>query len=66
MGGIRRSKKRKIAGLEMKATTLTLTSEAREMLDRMAGPESLSNTADKIIKYVYRKKERKHESQQVC
>lgn len=63
MGGMRFSKKRKIAGLELKALTVKITPEAREKLDRMAGPESLASTVDKLIVHEYRRRERKLLSQ---
>lgn len=66
MGGIRRSKKRKIAGLVMKPLTIKVTPEAREKLDKMAGPESLAYTVEQLIEREYRRRERRMESQQVA
>lgn len=65
MGGMRFSKKRKIAGISMKAKTLNLSDEAWEKLDKMAGPESLASTTEELIKREYLRRERKMLSQQV-
>jgi hypothetical protein len=62
MGGVRRSKKRKIAGLAMKPLCIKVTPEAREKLDRMAGPESLAYTVEKLIEREYHRRERKMQS----
>ena len=64
MGGMRFSKKRKIAGLRMKPLTLQITEEAREKLDRIAGPESLAATVEELVVREYRRRE-KRLSQQV-
>jgi hypothetical protein len=64
MGGMRFSKKRKIAGLIMKPVTLKITQEAREKLDKIAGPESLAATVEELVVREYRRRERKL-SQQV-
>lgn len=56
---MRFSKKRKIAGLRMKAVCVAVTEEARAKLDKIAGPASLAETVEKLIEREYSRRERR-------
>lgn len=52
------SRKRKLA-TDMKAVNVVVTNEARYMLDRIAGLESLGATVEELIVREYRRREKK-------
>lgn len=63
---MRSSKKRKIAGVELKGLTLQLPKPVYEKLSQLAGAESLASTVERMTEYLYSRALRKQsQSQQV-
>lgn len=50
---MRSSKKRKIAGLDMKQVTLKLESTVYAKLSQLAGPDSLATTVEKMTEHYH-------------
>lgn len=62
---MRSSRKRRLSS-DMKAINVHVTTDARDMLDRIAGPDSLGATLEELIVREYRRRERQQQSLQVA
>lgn len=56
---MRSSKKRKLVGLEVKPVNVLVSKDARDKLDRMAGPESLAYMVEELIDREYSRREKR-------
>jgi hypothetical protein len=63
---VRSSKKRKLAGVELRGITIKLPKPTYEKLSQLAGLESLASTVERMTEHYFDRAVRKHmQSQQV-
>lgn len=56
---MRSSKKRKLLGIETKPVNVMVTADARDKLDKMAGPDSLAYMVEELIDREYSRREKR-------
>jgi len=63
---MRSSKKRKLVGIETKPVNVLVSKDARDKLDKMAGPIGLGEMVETLIEREYSRRERRQQSLQVA